>query len=198
MNAHEFDMAEEAALVRKARLGNEAAFETLYRRHAPAVYTLALRLTGEPTAAEDITQETFLRLLRFLGGLRSDRPVRPWLKTVTSNAAIDRLRIEARYRDDDGLLDTIVAADNSEAVRTMAIDSEKLLRRLPPLTRTVLWLHDAEGWSHVELGKRFGRSESWSKSIVSRARAFLRASAGQPESVDDPSVPNQNPAYSRR
>ena len=49
-----------------------------------------------------------------------------------------------------------------------------MLRRLPPLARTVVWLHEMEGWSHPELAERFGHSQSWSKSIVSRALASLQ------------------------
>ena len=53
-------------------------------------------------------------------------------------------------------------------------ESLGLLRRLSPTERTVVWLHAMEGWSHPELGRRFGRSESWSKSIVSRTLSRLR------------------------
>ncbi|MGH8027739.1 MAG: RNA polymerase sigma factor, partial [Pseudoxanthomonas sp.] len=62
---------EEAALVRKARWGDHDAFAQLYRMHAKAVHALAYRLTGNAAAAEDITQDTFLKMLGFLSGLRS-------------------------------------------------------------------------------------------------------------------------------
>lgn len=170
MNAKRVDIGEEAALVRKARWGNRAAFETLYRRHAGAVHALSLRLTGNAASAEDLTQDTFMRMLQFLGGLRSDRPLRPWLKRVAANAAIDRLRHEQRYRPlDEGEGWQPTAADPMPQD-----DGESLLRRLPPLVRTVVWLHEIEGWSHLELADRFGRSESWSKSLVSRAKLSLR------------------------
>lgn len=161
---------EEAALVRKARGGDHAAFAQLYQAHAKAIHALAFRLTGNAAAAEDITQDTFLKMLGFLSGLRSDVPLRPWLKKVAANAAIDRLRRERRFspqQDDDAWPDDSAnAADNMELLGMM--------RRLPPLVRTVVWLHEMEGWSHPELAKRFGRSQSWSKSIVARALTKLR------------------------
>ena len=161
---------EEAALVRKARWGDHDAFARLYHAHARAIHALAYRLTGNAAAAEDITQDTFLKMLGFLSGLRSDTPLRPWLKRVAANAAIDRLRREQRFvaeADDDAWPDEgASAADNLELLG--------MLRRLPPLARTVVWLHEMEGWSHPELAERFGRSPSWSKSIVSRALARLR------------------------
>lgn len=161
---------EEAALVRKARWGDHEAFAQLYRNHAKAIHALAYRLTGNAAAAEDITQDTFLKMLGFLSGLRDDAPLRPWLKRVAANAAIDRLRREQRFvaeADHDAWPD-----DSTDPTENMEILG--MLQRLPPLARTVVWLHEMEGWSHPELGKRFGRSQSWSKSIVSRALAKLR------------------------
>lgn len=163
------DIAEEARLVRRARWGSREAFETIYSRHARAVYALALRLSGNPATAEDITQETFLKLLRFLDTLAPDRPLRPWLKRVASNAAIDRLR-----RDRPSVeFDELSVAGNVEPA-TEADAALGLLRRFPPLVRTVVWLQVVEGWTHRELAERFGRSESWSKSLVSRTVARLR------------------------
>jgi len=176
METAPFNVEEEARLVRKARWGNEAAFETLYRRHARAIHGLALRLTGDPAAAEDITQDTFLRMLKFLGGLQPDRPLRPWLRQVASNAAIDRLRrdiLQGQYLSAEP--GPGVAEQDSAAVMAIPADAERLLQQLPPIARTVVWLHTAEGWSHAQLGHRFGHSESWSKSLVSRSLAQLRA-----------------------
>ncbi|HZW17272.1 MAG TPA: sigma-70 family RNA polymerase sigma factor [Luteimonas sp.] len=162
---------DEPALVRKARWGDHAAFDELYRLHAAAVYTLAHRLTGNPATAEDITQETFLRMLQFLNGFKDGLPLRPWLKRVAANAAIDRLR-----RDRHHLMDEVTEeqAHAENGTPASAADAAGLLRRLPPLQRTLVWLHEMEGWTHAELAARFRQSPSWSKSIVSRSLAKLR------------------------
>lgn len=164
------DIAEESSLVRRARWGDGAAFETLYSRHARAVHALALRLTGDPAAAEDVTQDTFMQLLRFLGRMAPDRPLRPWLKRVAANAAIDRLRRARRMVE----LDQEADWGSHDAMPDDDSGSLGLLQRFPPLVRTVVWLQVVEGWTHRELGERFGRSESWSKSLVSRALSRLR------------------------
>lgn len=170
MHPHPDSNPEEAALVRKARWGDHDAFATLYQAHAKAIHALAYRLTGNAAAAEDITQDTFLKMLGFLSGLRSDVPLRPWLKRVAANAAIDRLRREQRLVEQPG----IEAWPDDGMNPAESIEMLGLLRRLSPLARTVVWLHEMEGWSHPELAERFGRSPSWSKSIVSRALARLR------------------------
>lgn len=164
-------IAEEARLVRRARWGDREAFEAIYSRHAAAIHALALRLTGSPATAEDVTQETFMQLLRFLGGMRPDRPLRPWLKRVAANAAIDRLRRDRRLTEFD---EEAVPGDPVGQGPDAGLDSLGLLRRFPPMVRTVVWLQVVEGWSHRELGERFGHSESWSKSLVSRALQRLR------------------------
>ncbi len=162
---------DEYALVRKARRGDQSAFSILYRQHASSIYTLAYRMTGNTAMAEDITQDTFLRMLQFLNGFHDRMPLRPWLKKVAANAAIDRLRRNGKYFHEDALEarfedSAIEAADLAEV--------DGLLRRLPPLARTLVWLHEMEGWTHSELAERFGRSPSWSKSVISRALASLR------------------------
>lgn len=163
------DITEESRLVRRAGWGDRQAFELLYARHAGAVHALALRLTGRPAAAEDVTQDVFLQLLRFLPRIAPDRPLRPWLKRVAANGAIDYLRRERRLVE----LDPDAEGDPQESTGDDQ-DSLGLLQRFPPLVRTVVWLQVVEGWTHRELGERFGRSESWSKSLVSRALARLR------------------------
>lgn len=165
------DPSLERTLLTRARLGNQQAFAELYARHAHAVHALAFRLTGDRAAAEDITQESFLRMLKFLGGLRVDQPLRPWLKRVAANAAIDHLRRNRRLQSMDGEADW---PDPSPSTETDA-ELHGLLRRLPAPVRTVVWLHLMEGWSHRELADRFGRSESWSKSLLSRALRTLQS-----------------------
>lgn len=169
--AHAPDPDAEAERLRRARRGDAVAFEALYRDHARAVHALAFRLTGNAAEAEDIVQETFLRMFGFLSGLREDTPLRPWLKRVAANLAIDRLRRQQRPGTDLALA---ALADTASASAADAADADILLRRLPPLARTVVWLHEMEGWSHEDLGRRFGRTASWSKSLMSRALARLR------------------------
>lgn len=164
------DPGVEAALVRKARWGDRSAFTSLYHLHARAVHSLAFRLSGDHAAAEDITQDVFMKMLQFLGGFRDDAPLRPWLKRVAANAAIDRLRRERAHLSEP-VDEQMPGPDAGPQLRA---ETAALLQRLPPLTRTLLWLHEMEGWSHQELAERFGRSQSWSKSIVSRGLARLR------------------------
>lgn len=161
---------DEGTLLRQARRGDHDAFARLYALHAPGVHALAWRLTSDRALAEDIVQETFLRMLGHLRGLEPGRPLRPWLKQVAARQAIDRLRRRWREQPEDA------AAEPASPVLPPDAWGEALglLARLSPQARALVWLNQMEGWTHDELGRRFGRSESWSKSIVARALSQLR------------------------
>jgi RNA polymerase sigma-70 factor (ECF subfamily) len=154
----------------RARQGDHAAFASLYLRHASAVYTLCVRLVRDHHHAEDLTQETFLKALGAASEFRAGAPLAPWLKRIAANLSIDwrrtrRIDPPGESLDDDGASDTTPGT---------SIDLAALLKRLPMHVRTVLWLALVEGWTHRELAERFGRSESWSKTVLARATARLQ------------------------
>lgn len=167
----EGDDRDEADSLAAARRGDPAALTQLYRRHAAAAYSLALRITGQPDRAEDVVQDAFLRAFEGLRGFRGDAPFRAWLKRVVANIAIDRLRAERRLLSDPDRLDALVADGHGPE---RPLDALGLLARLAPAARTVLVLHDLEGYSHAEIAAACGHSESWSKSVLSRARTRLQ------------------------
>ena len=154
-----------------------AAFAAIYSRFSGACYTLALRVLGEPSGAEDIVQEVFLKMFATVRGFRGDAPFGAWLKRLTANATIDVLRSRQRFRDDDvdALFESMPAAS---ADAEDGVDAWSLLQRLPPRARAVVVLHEVEGYTHKELADLFGQSESYSKSILARALKRLGDDAG--------------------
>jgi RNA polymerase sigma-70 factor (ECF subfamily) len=161
----------------RARRGEMAAFAAIYERFSGACYTLALRVLGEPSAAEDIVQEVFLKMFATVRGFRGDAPFGAWLKRLTANATIDVLRSRQRFRDEDvdALFESVPTA--SPDVED-GVDAWSLLQRLPSRARAVVVLHEVEGYTHKELADLFGQSESYSKSILARALKRLGDEAG--------------------
>lgn len=161
---------DDAQLLSAAQRGDRRAFASLYRRHAPAVFGLALRVLGDRSAAEDIVQDVFLRALDQIDRIRDGDRLSGWLKRSAANASIDLIR-KRRPEADPEMLEQIAGdiADPSDPLQL-----PRLLDGLPPQTRALLWLFVVEGWTHPELAERFGRSESWSKSIISRVLQQLR------------------------
>jgi RNA polymerase sigma-70 factor (ECF subfamily) len=171
----------------RARRGEMAAYAAIYERFGSACYNLALRVLGEPAAAEDIVQDVFLKMIGGLRGFRGDAPFGAWLKRLTANATIDVVRSHQRFCDDDpeAVLDSMsaVAADAESKS-----DAWSLLMRLPARARAILILHEVEGYTHKELAELFGQSESYSKSILARALKRLNESAaatGSKEALQD-------------
>lgn len=171
MSATGFGAEVDAMTLARARRGDASAFEAIYRCYARAAYTLALRLCGRADLAEDVVQEAFLKAMEKLGSYRGDAPFGAWLKRLVANSAIDRLRSERRWVDPElAALDELPQDAGSE----QQVEALGLLARMPAPARTALVLHELEGYSHTELAALFGKSESYSKSLLSRAIARLR------------------------
>ncbi|MBA8882623.1 RNA polymerase sigma-70 factor (ECF subfamily) [Dokdonella fugitiva] len=179
-----FGQALDRVTLERARRGDMGAFAAIYERFASACYTLALRVLGEPAAAEDIVQDVFLKMFATVGGFRGDAPFGAWLKRLTANATIDVLRSRQRFQGDDveALFDAMPSAGPDAE---QGVDAWSLLMRLPPRARAVVVLHEVEGYTHKELADLFGQSESYSKSILARALKRLNDDAAGSREVQD-------------
>lgn len=166
-----------AAVLARARLGDMAALETVYRAFERPVYTLGLRLCGTPDEARDVLQDTMLRVIDRIGTWRGDgSPFWGWLRQVAVNECLMRLRRRREADDLDPLLDTL--ADDLAPPPPSAGDAaalQRALAQLPATTRSVLWLYHAEGYTHDEIAQAMARSVSFSKSQLARGTRRLRA-----------------------
>jgi RNA polymerase sigma-70 factor (ECF subfamily) len=141
------------------------AFEVLYDRHGGVAYSLAYRIVGERTAAEEVTQEAFISVWR--SGERFDATrgsVRSWLLSVVRNRAIDFLRSKAGKApkltfDDDAILEQRPAAERTEeeAIRRETADEVRgALGKLPGEQSKVIELAYFGGFSHSEIAAILG------------------------------------------
>lgn len=150
--------------------GDAAALERLYRRHAGRVYGLALRTLRRSDLAEDVVQETFLKLTSVAAGFRGEAKVGTWLCTIALNASRMRLREMRR-----GAL-PIESADGvaAPAPKTPSPALESALAKLPDETRDLLLLA-AEGLSYEEIGAALSLSVDQVRGRLHRARKDLLA-----------------------
>ncbi len=164
------------SVIRRARRGDAGAHETLYRALAPAVYTLALRLVKAPAAAEDMLQETFIEVMRSLPRYRGDAALATWVRRIAVSKCLMHLRSAWNQRAGElGHGDDPVdrGAPVADAVG-LRMDLEAALASLPAESRVVVWLHDVEGYTHREIATAMHKTESYSKSQLSRAHRRLR------------------------
>ncbi len=166
-------------LVDEARTGDSRAFEKLYRTHTGRVHALCLRLTGDPSQAESLTQDVFVRVWRKLDSFRAEGPFAAWLRRLTVNVVLEDRRSrkkESRWLapDGDGLL-AAGAGSTAGNEPDRAMDLERAVARLPEGARTAFVLHDVEGFRHREIAAITGLAEGTIKAQLHRARKLIRA-----------------------
>ena len=166
------------SLLARARRGEAAAFEQLYRWFERPVFTLALRLTGQREEAQEVLQDTMLKLFDRLDEFRSESPFWGWLRQIAVNEALMRLRRRGRNEPEQDYDEQDLPGGEATLLPPRAADAALLteaLTRLPDSTRSVLWLYHAEGYTHEEIAAQMGKTVSFSKSQLARGTRKLRA-----------------------
>ena len=179
---------EEAGLVRRCLAGDEKAYRELVERYQAQIYSLALRMVRRAEDAEDLTQETFVRMFRALARYDPERPFAAWLFTIASRLCIDHIRrrkvspisLTQRERDseeeyqieveDPGLKPDEVTTHAEEERRTA-----DLIAGLPPHYRIVVILRHQQDLSYEEIAEALHMPLGTVKARIHRARALLRA-----------------------
>jgi len=151
----------------------------LYERHRPLVYSLCLRMTGNTSEAEDLTQEIFIHLLRKVGSFRGESRFSSWLYRFTTNHVLMHFRRTTRRRERFPYLADEIPAIHDRPVSfapqlldRIALDAA--LAKLPSGSRSVFLKFDVEGYNHEEIAGIFGCSVGNSKSQLHKARRRLR------------------------
>ncbi len=156
------------------------AHEIIYRAFATPVYSICLRFTKVPAHAEDLVQETFIEVMRSIARFRGEAALGSWIRRIAVSKALMFLRSAWTSRAQslaDEWQDVTPGDAASHGVSghpDEAMDLDAALANLPEVSRVVVWLHDVEGFTHKEIAALMGRTESFSKSQLSRAYQRLR------------------------
>ena len=172
-------------ILARARRGELDAFEELVRQYEKRVYAVALRSSGSPEDAADITQEVFLRAWRSIESFRGDSGFSTWLFRITMNLCVDH----ARHKNAQPQTQPLVVGEE-EAERPIPdtaptpeehLENSELGRELAAALdevseehRRIVLLRDVSGLSYTEIAEVLEISEGTVKSRLSRARIALR------------------------
>jgi RNA polymerase sigma-70 factor, ECF subfamily len=150
------------------------AFGTLYERHTPYLFRLALRLTGgDQAGAQDLVHDAWVAAAESFARFAWASTLRTWLAGIVVNCARRQARDDARMtRLEDASLGSL---DGELSGTFDRVELERAIAELPSGARHVFVLHDVEGWTHDAIGRHLGIDTGTSKSQLSRARAALRA-----------------------
>jgi RNA polymerase sigma-70 factor (ECF subfamily) len=143
---------------------------SLYRLYGPVIYTRCAKLLGDPTAAEDATQETFLRVHRHLHKAPNSREALVWIYRIATNYCLNEIRdrklrpqvVEELPELPDASFETILG-DRDLVVR--------IVRRAPETLRATAWLHHVDGFDQREVARVLGSSR---RTVVNRLAEFAR------------------------
>jgi RNA polymerase sigma factor (sigma-70 family) len=165
-----------------AQGGDAAAFARLHARHAPRLFALLGRLSGDDALAADLLQETFLQAWRALPHWRAESALATWLHRIAVNAHLGALRAQQRRDARESALEEMdklagIAAPSPEP--GLRIDLERAIAALPPRMRTAFVLRDVEGYSYDEISLITETAPGTIRAQVSRARQLLSRELGR-------------------
>ena len=175
-------------LIKKAKKGDSAAFSALMEQHFAMIYNLALRMSGNPDDASDLTQEVMIKLFKNIGAFEGKSKFSTWVYRVAANTCLDELRkikrkktvsLDAEYETEDGSVgyeaeDTAPTPDVSAERSELKTIVAKAVSRLGEEYRTAVILRDINGLSYTEIAEVIGCSVGTVKSRISRGRANLK------------------------
>ena len=169
-------------VIERCKNGDERAWGELVEATHRDVYSLCLRILGDPHDAAEATQDAYLKAWRGLAGFRGDAMFETWLYRVASNSALSKHRSRRRRQSheagvQDEVLTEMPASGSVEATAGTRIEVQALeaaLARLPEQHRTVVVLRDVYGMNIEEIATQLGISETAAKVRVHRARKKLK------------------------
>ena len=177
-------------LMLRVRDGDQIAFQALFDKFKQPVINYCYRYCGHPAVAEELAQETFLRVYKASARYRAEARFSTWLYKIATNVCLNELRrpvhrarIESMDQgccdERDASRETAAAPEESMADALLEAHQDQFLVRramgcLPEAQRAALLLRATEGFSYQEIGRQLNRSENHVKTLIHRGRQKLR------------------------
>ncbi len=167
----------EKEIIERCIRGERKAQTLLYRQHSPKMYGICLRYAKNDTDAEDILQEGFIKVFRYLKDFRGEGSFEGWMRRIMITTSLNFYKKKSLLRSDieyDKV--KLEFASSPEAISKMTMEELlSLIQKLPTGYRTVFNLNTIEGYTHQEISQMLNISINTSKSQLSRAKSSLKA-----------------------
>lgn len=164
-------------ILKKFRSGDKKAFDLVYSAFSAAMYGICLRYTRCADDAQDVLQESFIRIYKNSGQFSLDRPLAAWIKTIVINTALTYIKQNYKFElhDSDAVFDEQQDADfDNEDQEMLKRQLLAFLNKLPDGYRTVFNLFVIENLTHKEIAEHLGISENTSKTQFFKAKRLIR------------------------
>lgn len=173
----------EIELVRKAGSGDHSTFKLLFDENVNRIYAFCLRMCSDVQAAEELTQDVFVKAWEKLASFRGESKFSTWLHRIAINEFLMQKRTEKRYMQRVMQTDNIhqydSAGDRTDYHFNTNIDIENAISTLPEQAKIVFILHDIHGYQHKEIAGLMNIETGTSKAHLHRARKLLREELGK-------------------
>ena len=155
--------------------GDSGAFKKLYDEYGGLLYAICVRYAGDPTTAQDCLQDSFVKVFKSIKLFRFEGSFEGWIKRLTVNTCLDYLKKQKKIPFSENIETAYNLGTKSDVLEALEAKSLlQLLEMLPTGYRTVFNMFAIEGYSHAEIAKELGITESTSKSQLFKARKSLQ------------------------
>jgi RNA polymerase sigma-70 factor (ECF subfamily) len=181
-------------LIERYVRGENAAFEAIVQRYERRVYTIALRMCGEPEDARDVTQDVFVSAMRALRRFRGEAQLATWFHRVATNASLDAMRRRRRHatrrlEDAGDRASDAPGPEESAAASERAAEVQRALGEISDDHRAVLVLHELQGLDYAGVAAALDIPVGTVKSRIHRARLEMAALLGHLRPTAEPVAP---------
>jgi len=162
-------------LVKRCAKRDNAARKQLYDMFSAQMFSICLRYTKNRSQAEDVFQESFLKVFENIGSIKNVAALPGWIKMIFVHTSIDFLRMEMKFNlHDTDVSEQKIYVDQDILSDMSVAELTELIQELPIKSRTVFNLYVVEGYSHREISEIMGISEGTSKSQLFDAKQKLK------------------------
>jgi len=178
-------MHEHKELIEACVKGDRLAQKKLYDTFSRRMYVICLRYTKSQQEAEDVLQESFIKVFKSINGYRGDSRLDYWIKRIVINTALNSQRKRLYMYPMVDVEDIKIASDNEKTMSNLHMEELlNMIQELPSGCQVVFNLFAIEGYSHKEIAEMLEVSEGTSKSQFSRARKLLQEKIAAVEKLE--------------
>lgn len=142
-----------------------------YVEFSPILYTVIFKICGQKENASDLLHDSFIDIFRSISSFNSDANFVAWIKRIAMNNTFNSIK---RQKTSLRVVTQVESNDTEDFIEPHSTELDLLLNKLLPEQRMIVWMSVIEQYTHREIAKITGKSESYSKSIVSRSLSKLR------------------------
>jgi len=165
----------EHELVKSCLKGNRVAQEQLFQQHSGKMFAIAIRYMGNREEAEDVVQESFIKIFKNLNQWKGEGPLGGWMRMIIVNTALTQLKSRQKKQSEIAIENAYTVYDEQESQldKLQAADLMNVISEMPAGYRTVFNLFAIEGYGHKEISENLGITESTSKTQYLKAKNWL-------------------------